>query len=238
VTTNASLADGVYPLTVSATDGSLTRSAVIDLTVQAPPDFSIAATPSSASIRAGGSVGYDVSSASTGGFADAITLSVSGLPASVGSASIAPSSIAPGGASQLTVATLASAPAGTYTLTVTGSSGTLTHTTPVTLTVTRPVPDFALAVSPHSVTVVHGKTAAYNVSVSPIRGLRGKVALSASGTPPGTVAAFGRVSVPLPGSTVMRVRTYATTRRGTYSITVRGRSGALTHQVVVTLTVT
>jgi subtilisin family serine protease len=238
VTTSASLADGVYPLTVSATDGVLTRTAVIDLTVQAPPDFSVAATPSSASVGAGGSAGFSVSSASTGGFSDAIALSVSGLPASVGSASFAPPSIAPGSASQLAVATLASAPAGTYPLTVTGSSGALTRSTSVTLTVTRPAPDFALTVLPHAVTVAHGKTAAYAVAASPIRGLRGKVALSASGTPAGTVAVFGRASVPLPGSTVMRVRTYANTRRGTYSITVRGRCGALTHQVVVTLTVT
>jgi subtilisin family serine protease len=240
VTTSASLAEGVYPLTVSATDGTLTRSATIDLTVQPPPDFSIAATPSSASTTAGGGVAYTVGAASVGSFADQVALSLSGLPASVGSASLTPASIAPGESSQLAVSTLAGAPAGTYRLTVTGSSGTLTHSAQVTLTVSRPPPNFALAVSPSSITVRHGQTAAYTVSVTSVGGLRGKVALSASGTPPGTVAKFGRVNLPVPGSTMMRVRTYASTHRGTYSITVSARHTTTTvsHQVVVTLTIT
>jgi subtilisin family serine protease len=240
VTTSASLAEGVYPLTVSATDGTLTRTATIDLTVQAPPDFSITAAPSSASTSAGGAVAYTVAAASVGGFADQVALSLSGLPASVGSASLTPASIAPGQSSQLSVSTVAGAPAGTYQLTVTGSSGALTRSAQVTLTVSRPPPNFALAVSPSAITVRHGQTAAYTVSVTSIGGLRGKVALSASGTPAGTSATFGRVNLPVPGSTVMRIRTSSSTHRGTYSITVRARHTTTTvsHQLVVTLTVT
>ena len=63
-----------------------------------------------------------------------MNLSASGLPSGA-TASFNPSSVTSGGSSTLTIATAATTPAGTYTVTVTGTGETATHTAAFTLTV-------------------------------------------------------------------------------------------------------
>jgi hypothetical protein len=85
---------------------------------------------------------------------------------------------------QLQAATLATAPAGSYPITVTGTSGSLSHSVMVTLTVyTR---DFGVSVNPSSVTVTRGRTATYTVSVTVVGGFTGPVTLKVTGQPTGT----------------------------------------------------
>src|SRR5206468_2845240 len=92
------------------------------------PDFTLSASPSSQTVAPGGSTSYNVAISPISGFTGQVTLSVSGLPrVSSGSFTTASSSMS------LTMST--STPAGTYTLTITGVSGGLTHTTTVVLTV-------------------------------------------------------------------------------------------------------
>ncbi|MGE5233604.1 MAG: hypothetical protein ACM3OB_05795, partial [Acidobacteriota bacterium] len=101
------------------------------------PDFTIAAAPSAVSIAQGGSGSSTISTAVSGGFNNAISLSASGTPSGV-TVSFSPTSIAaPGsGSSTMTITVGASAAPGTSTITVTGTGGTTTHTTSVSLTVT------------------------------------------------------------------------------------------------------
>jgi hypothetical protein len=100
-------------------------------------DFTIGSSPSAISVVQGTSGTSTISTTKSGTFNSAISLSASGLPSGA-TASFSPSSIAaPGtGSSTATITTSASTPAGTYTVTVTGTGGGLTHTTPITLTVT------------------------------------------------------------------------------------------------------
>ena len=80
----------------------------------------------------GGSTSYSVTISPTGGFTGQVTFSVSGLPSGAnGSFSPNPATTS----SSLSVTTSASTPAGTYTLTLTGVSGALTHNTVATLRV-------------------------------------------------------------------------------------------------------
>src|SRR5437016_3246758 len=106
----------------------------VALVVGAPalPDFTLGASPVSQAVTAGGSTSYSVATNPTGGFAGQVTLSVSGLP-SGGSGSFTPNPAT--ASSTLSVTTSTSTPAGSYTLTITGVSGSLTHTTTVSLTV-------------------------------------------------------------------------------------------------------
>jgi hypothetical protein len=100
-----------------------------------PPqgDFSLSATPTTRSVAAGGSATYAVTITPSGGFTSGVNLSVSGLPARF-TASFNPNPAT--STSTLTVTAPAKNPkSGVYTLTITGTSGGLTHSTSVTLTV-------------------------------------------------------------------------------------------------------
>jgi alpha-glucosidase len=98
-------------------------------------DFSLGASPGSGSVNPGGSVSSTVTASLTGGSAQTVNLSASGLPGGA-TASFSPSSVSSaGGSSTLTISTSASTPAGTYTVTVTGTGSSATRTTTFTLTV-------------------------------------------------------------------------------------------------------
>jgi uncharacterized membrane protein len=91
-------------------------------------------SPSSVTVPPnGGTATYNVTISRTGGFTSALTMSVTGLPAGV-TATFTPNP-ATGSSTTLTVTVPKSVAKGTYSLTVTGSGGspTITHTTNATL---------------------------------------------------------------------------------------------------------
>jgi hypothetical protein len=98
------------------------------------PDFTVTATPASRTIVRGGSSSYTTSITPSGGFTGLVTLSVSGLPAGT-SASFAPNPASD--SSLLSVTTASNAKVGTYTLTITATSGSLVHNTTVSLQLKR-----------------------------------------------------------------------------------------------------
>ncbi|HTD22249.1 MAG TPA: chitinase [Terriglobales bacterium] len=97
------------------------------------PDFTLGATPGSQTVTPGSSARYTATVSALSGFNGNVALSVGGVPSGA-TASFSPTSIGSSGSSTLTVAT-GTAAAGTYRLTITGSSGSLSHTALVTLTV-------------------------------------------------------------------------------------------------------
>jgi Abnormal spindle-like microcephaly-assoc'd, ASPM-SPD-2-Hydin len=108
-------------------------------------DFTMNASPSSSpiNISAGGAATYGIFvNASGGAFNQSVSLSCSGLP-SASTCSFSPASVTPGNggaASSLLVQTTPrrgnrGTPAGTYTITISGSSGNLIHSTTVKLAV-------------------------------------------------------------------------------------------------------
>jgi len=102
-----------------------------------PPaaNFSISASPTSRSVRAGNSTTYTVTVTRSGGFSGSVALTTGVLPSGV-TASFNPTSLT-SGSSTMTVTTQRSTPTGTDALTITGTSGSLAHSTTVTLTVSR-----------------------------------------------------------------------------------------------------
>ena len=97
------------------------------------PGFTLSATPLTSTISRGESASYTVNVNRTSGFSGAVSFSVSGLP-NRSSASFNPSSTG-GNTSVLTVSTNSRTGRGTRTLTITGTSGGVSRTTQVTLTV-------------------------------------------------------------------------------------------------------
>ena len=127
ITTTAAIAPGTYPLILTATGGGLTRTAYARLTVTPPPGFAMTASPASATVTRGQTATYTVATSSIGNFTGPVTLSVTGA-----TATIAPNPATTPGTATLRVTTTVR---GTFTLTVTGTSGTIQHQAAVTLTV-------------------------------------------------------------------------------------------------------
>src|SRR5260370_2647518 len=95
-------------------------------------DFLLSVTPPA--VISGSSIQYAVNVDALSGFSSSVALSVTGLPAGA-AFNFNPSSLT-SGVSVLTVTPSATTPANSYPLTITGTSGTLTHTTAVNLLVT------------------------------------------------------------------------------------------------------
>ncbi|MGZ4826046.1 MAG: DUF4082 domain-containing protein [Terriglobales bacterium] len=142
-TANGSTLTGTYPLSISGSSGGVVHAVALNLTVTAappPPDFAISA-PATATLPVNGSTAVTVTSTVTNGFSAPVSFSLSGLPTGV-SAGFAPSSLpAPGsGTSTLTFNANGTALAGTYPLTISGTSGAVLHPVALSLTVTAAPP--------------------------------------------------------------------------------------------------
>jgi uncharacterized membrane protein len=130
VSTSGTTPPGTYPLTIKGTSGPVTHSATVTLVVTG--DFSIAATPASRTIAAGGTATYTVTITAGSGFSETVNLSVSGAPTRA-TTSFSPASIVGSGTSVLTVATKSNVQKRTRTLTITGTSASRVHSVNVTL---------------------------------------------------------------------------------------------------------
>jgi parallel beta-helix repeat protein len=124
-------------LTASGSDGITSANPSVNLS-GVGADFSIAASPASASVKHGQSVKFTVTVNPLGGsFSSAVALSCSGLPSGA-SCTFSPSSVTPGerGATSLmTVSTVGKTPRGNYNVLVVGKSGSDSHSTTVLLSV-------------------------------------------------------------------------------------------------------
>jgi hypothetical protein len=144
-------------ITVSGVSGSLTASVTLTVTVTPPPDFSIALAPASLRVLEGGKGSTAIAFTPLNGFAGNVTLSASGLPTGV-TASFS----AAGPDVVLALFTVSSsAVTATSQVNLTGTSGSLSHSAPLSLTVLAP------AVATAAVDL----SASYNVSGSAVDNL-------------------------------------------------------------------
>ena len=218
-----------------------------DFIVQAPPpDFSIAPSQGSLSIPQGSSGGSTITVTSQNGFGGTISLSASVSPTGP-TASLNPTSatISSGssGTSALTVSTIASTPSGAYTITISGTNGTVTRTTIVSVMVT--VPDFTIAVNPTSLDITQGSTATTTITLASLNGFSGIVNLTATVSPSGPILSFSSASVTLlSGGTATSMLTisaagglYSSVADGNYSVSLTATNGTVSHQTTVEATV-
>jgi Abnormal spindle-like microcephaly-assoc'd, ASPM-SPD-2-Hydin len=96
-------------------------------------------------------------------------------------------------------------------------------------------PNFNLATSPNSVTIIQGNSGTSTITVNPFNGFDGSVQLSASGLPSGVTAGFN----PNPTTTTSTLTLTATGSAaiGTVTVTITGVSGSLTRTAYLSLTV-
>jgi hypothetical protein len=197
------------------------------------PDFSLSASPASQTVAPGGGTSYTTTITPLNGFSDPVTLAVSGLPSGAnGSFSPNPATAT----STLSVSTTAATPPGSYPLTISGTSGSLSHSTSATLVVSGGGGgDFTLSAAPASQSVPRGGSTTYTITVNPSGGFTGAVTLSASGGQPGSTYSFN--PNPTTSTSTLTVQTNAAGSAGTFTITITGTSGSLVHTTTVTISV-
>lgn len=208
-------------------------------------DFTLTASPTLRTVRAGESAEYNITVNSSEGYDSDTTLTVSGLPEGT-SAVFEPNPIPITGESKLTVSTASETPEGTYTLTITGQGGEIVNSVEVTLVVEGTIaePDFSLDVVPGGREITAGESTTYEVTLTTINGFASPVSFDVSGLAAGVTGTFSVNPVtpdPESGTTVynttLTIPTSSTTLAGLYTFTITGQGGDLTHSVQATLKV-
>jgi hypothetical protein len=235
VSTSTSTPPGTYTLTITGTGPSTTHTATVTLVVEG---FTLTVSPTTSSVVVGGSTTYSAMITPQNGFSGTVNVSItSGLPPG---ASATPCSVTvpPTGSCTLNVSTAATTPTGMFTLTVTATSGGLTHSQPVTLNVNpQPVGDFSVSATPASQMVTQGGSTTYSVAVGAMNGFTGTVALSVSGLPANATGTFNPATITASGTSTLTVSTATSTPTGTSHLVILGMSGSLAHSAPVDLVV-
>jgi uncharacterized membrane protein len=207
---------GNSTLTITGTSGGITASTTIILGVYVP---TFVLSGSSLSVGQGNSGATSVSITPEYGFNGSVNLAVSGLPSGV-TASFSPNPST--GSSTLTFYASGAAAAGNTLITVTGTSGTLSAFTTLTLGIYPP----GFTVSASNVNIGQGSSGSASVSVNPRYGFTGSVNLSVSGLPSGVTASF--TPNPTTGSSALTLTAGSTAALGSSTLTITGTSGTLT----------
>jgi len=188
------------------------------------PDFSLSVSPTPQTVAStGGSAIYNMLVTPSNGFNSDVNFSQTGLPSSWVTFS----------GTMLTVAVPSGAAAANYPFTVTGTSGSLTHTASASLVVSAPPqPTFTISISPSSQTVSRNSSANYAVTITPQNGFVGAVTLSAGGTKTGLKVT---VSDPINGTATLTAVTSPSAKKGNNTLTVTGTSGSITKSATASL---
>jgi hypothetical protein len=237
----ASTAASNATLTLTGSSGMLSHSATVATTISAPappPDFALAVSPTSLTLTPG-AAGSQVSVTATAlnSFTGTVAVAISGLPGGV-TASPATLNLTPGTAQSVTLTAGTSAAAGAFTVTFLGTSGALSHSATVSVAVGS-LPDFALAVSPTTVTITGGAAGAQvGVTATALNSFTGTVAVAISGLPAGVTANPATLNL-TPGTAQSTTLSAAlTAAAATATVTFTGTSGTtLSHSTPLALTV-
>jgi hypothetical protein len=248
LTAAADAAVGSSAVKVNGASGTLSTSTSIALTVTAATtssgDFTLTASPATLTMTPGASGQVTLTSMATGSFAGTIAIAVNNLPSGV-TASPATISLSANNPVVVTLMAAGDAPvtASPVQVSFVGTSGALSHTATVHVTVSAVVPtgpDFAITATPNRVAVAQGQQSdEVDVSMTALNGFSGDVTFAVSGLPTG-VAVIPPSSQELQDGWVDPIVFNATADApiGKATVTITGTSGALTHIATVTLSVT
>jgi hypothetical protein len=130
LTAGSSAIAGTYTITINGASGIISASTSISLTVSTAGNITLAPSPASLELLPGSSASDTITITDISPFSGNVLLTASGLPSGV-TASFNTNSATTTGV--LTLTASATAAAGTYTISVVGTSGTLVATTPISI---------------------------------------------------------------------------------------------------------
>ncbi len=215
----------VVSLIVTGTSATLSHSTTLTITVI---DYTITANPTNVSALAGATATSTIAVVPVDGFAGTVDLAWIGSPGGL-TCTTGPTSVVLGATQTSTLA--CSGPAGTYTVTVTGTSGTLSHAATITVVVT----DYAISTSPANLTINAGSTTTSTVTVSPVNGFTGTIALASTVSPTGLTCILSRTTVVL--GAAQNATLSCSGLAGVYTVIVAVDTGTLSHSASVTFTI-
>jgi len=244
VSTASTTPTGSYTITVSATSGSLSHFITVTLSVSSS-EFTISESPTSQAIPLGSEMQTDIYVSSVNGFSGYVNLVAT--PSSTAVAcwfaytltNTAAVYVPSGGSAYQWPTCGAYGPAGSYSVTVTGTSGSLSYS--IVLPVT--VMDYSISAS--SVSFTAGSSGNSTVSLTSLSGLSGLVSVAVS-TPSGLTASCSPNATLSPGGTSTGSCMFTAPAAGTYTVTVTGTfvcsgcyyDGTNSHSTTATVTVT
>jgi hypothetical protein len=200
-------------------------------------EFALTANPAAVTVAQAASASSTITVSRLNGFASAVALTASGLPAGVTAAFNPATTSATGTTSVLTFTAAANAALGTTAVTVTGTGGGLSRTTTVNLTVAAGA-NFTIAANPAAVSVAQGGSGTSTVTITRLNGFASAVAFTASGLPAGVTATFNPATTSTTGTTsVVTFSAAANAALGTATVTITGIGGGLTRTTTIALTV-
>jgi len=207
----------------------------VQVTLQAPPapDFTGIIAPYNSVLVPGGTTSITATLHPLYGFTGDVVVGATDLPPGV-TPSYNPTLVKGGsGSTTITFAAATSTPLGNYPVTLTGNSGSITHTATVPITVAPNEADWTGQILSNPIqNIAPGGTATYTASVSPLNGVSsGSVIASISGLPPGATATFNpAVILESGGTTTLTIQTSNTTPQPqVYTLTVTGTDGVFVH---------
>ncbi len=236
LTVAPSVSPGTKTLTLQGVSGSLTRTATLALTVTAAPtpDFALSVNVPG-TVQQGNSLAVSVNVLRLHGFNGAVAVSLNNPPNRIGATPIT----IPAGSNSATL-TLDVGPSvspGATALTLQGTSGSLSHTSPFQITVTlAPPADFSFSLSPTSTTIVAGSSTQITVNVQGQNGFNDAVEIT---TDP-LVSAVSAPALTIPATSqtgTLQVAVATTALTQAYSVTVTAKSGSLQHTATLTVNV-
>jgi uncharacterized membrane protein len=212
------------------------------------PNFVMTTNPGSLTFLQGSSDTSTITVSSQNGFSGIINLSATSSPTGP-TTSLNPTSVTiTAGTSKtsiLSVNSTGSTPSGSYTVTITGTNGTLPHTATVSVTINAPATqDFSITTNPTSLNVAQGGTGTTTITINSLNGFSGTVNLAGSVSPSGPTVSFSPSSVTVSGGSATSTLTfsaaggyYNTVANGSYSVNVTATSGSRSHSTTVQATV-
>ena len=237
ILTTAATPPGVYTVPLTATGNGVAHTVNFTLTVK---NFHAAVQPATAITPVGGGKAtYALTYFADQGFNSPLTLSCVSPPAGV-TCAFSPLTLTPtaaGVSDTLTVTVASTVPQGSNTLNIRAAASILSQTIPVTLLTGA---DFSLATVTAAQTVQQTQSADFHITATALGGMNQPVTLSCPNLPNGITCQFSQNPV-TPASGGQDVDVTVATSYGTlptsYTISVQGTSGGITHNTILPLTV-